>query len=222
MKKKIFKSLATGLGVITPLVFASLATAAPISGQGLPTDNINLAGGTVIDFEIGDYNAPSLTLSGVTFTGDANIIVAGDYAGSYNTRGMYHITNFGNYPQLFQFDFAAPVDAFGFLWGAADANWTLSAFNGSTLLESFTVSPTQSSNAGDYFGIAYSGITHAILTCDTSSGFYPDYVFIDNFTFAGDGDDNGGGTEVPEPATMLLFGTGLAGLASRRLRKNKA
>ena len=31
----------------------------------------------------------------------------------------------------------------------------------------------------------------------------------------------GGGNEIPEPATMLLFGTGLAGLVGSRLRRNK-
>ena len=33
--------------------------------------------------------------------------------------------------------------------------------------------------------------------------------------------NNGGTAPVPEPATMLLFGTGLLGLAGLRLRKKK-
>lgn len=210
--KKIYQlGFTIGLGAIVSLLFSSLAAATPILGQGLPTDDSNLVGGTVIDFEsTGPVNVPSLSISGVTFTGNANIEVDSDYAGSYNTRGEFHITNHGNDPVQFRFDFDAPVDAFAFLWGAADTNWTLSAYSGSTLLETLIVAPTHASNAGDYFGIANSGITFATL--NISSGF--DYVFIDNFTFQDS-------ASVPEPATMLLFGTGLAGFAGLRMKKKK-
>lgn len=200
--------LAFALGLALAL---GQAAATPITGQGNPTDHAALAGGTVIDFEsTGVFNGPSLTLSGVTFTGDTNIEVDSDFSYGYNNRGLYHLTNHGSGPDSFRFDFAAPVDAFGFLWGAADIEWTLSAFNGATLLETLVLNPTRSSNFGDYFGIAASGITHATLTSQSS-----DYVFIDNFTLSA-GIPR---AAVPEPGSIALVALGLVGLGLATRRK---
>ncbi len=154
-----------------------------------------LSSGTVIDFEaVGVVNAPSLTVSDVTFSADANIVVDSAFAGLYNMRGRYNIN--GNQSSSFLFEFATPVSAFGFLWGASNVDWELTAFNGNTFLDSFTISPTTDSNNEDYFGIMNnSGITQATLT--SSGGVH---VFIDNFTVS----------PVPEPSTITLFGLGLA------------
>lgn len=211
--KKTYKIILSAAALVVG--FAGISTAALINGQGMPTDDSNLSGGTVIDFEsTGTVNVPSLSLSGVTFTANSDIEVDSDFAGSYNTRGRFHITTHSDYdPYSYRFDFDTSVSAFGFLWGAADYNWTLTAYSGSTMLESYQIAPTRSSNAGDYYGIANSlGMTHATLALDSAR----DYIFIDNFTY------KAGGDPIPEPATLLLFGTGVTGLLiGGRLRRNR-
>jgi len=178
------------------------ANAASISGLGDPINNSALMGGTVIDFDAGPTgNFSNITLSGVTFTGvDAPLTIGSDFIRNYNTRGINSAYNDFDYiPSAFRFDFATPVNAFGFNWGASDYSWLLSAFNSQgNLLETFSMPVLQFRNAGEYYGIAASGVAFATLVTQSD-----DYVFIDNFTYAGQQ------TAVPEPSNVL--GLGLLG-----------
>ncbi len=91
-------------------------------------------------------------------------------------------------------------------------------FNG-TLLGSFTadhgyISPGPKYISFDITGLLVDGANHIMFTGNgANSG---DYV-------VGQVDMNydGSSAPVPEPATMLLFGTGLVGLVGSRLRKEK-
>jgi hypothetical protein len=149
--------------------------------------------------------------------------VANDYAGQYNTRGDLHITNFGSEFQSLRLDFTGLTSAFGFLFGASDSTWTLSAYNSAnTLLDSTNIAADSASNAGDFFGLK--GLVNASYATlvQIQDGAYAgggvDYVFVDNVTFS-----SAAATAVPEPITITLFGTGLAGLGlMRRRRKAKA
>lgn len=116
-----------------------------------------------------------------------------------------------------RFDFASPVSAFAFNWGAADNYWGLDVYSsGDSLLGTYSVPPTVASNAGEYFGFAASGISYAILT-DLKDIFSYDYVFIDNFTYA-----TSRINDVPEPATLLLLGSGMLGFGLfRRMRGSR-
>ncbi len=201
------------------LAAAAGANAADINSES----DVSLTGATLYDFEAGPsgtfatHSFGSLTvtaLAGVN-TPAPLFSVDGDYAGSYNTRGQLHITNHGDEFQSLRFDFGAQTSAFGFLFGASDSTWTLSAFNaGNVNVGSRSISATSSSNAGDFFGLSgLTGATYATLT-QVQDGAYNgggvDYVFVDNMRVAA----------VPEPETyaMLLAGLGVMGAVARRRR----
>jgi len=202
--------------------FGSNVYAAPLSSEADPS----LTGAALVDFEAGPSgtwvsqsfgSALKVTALNTAYAPAATFSVGGDYSGNYNTRGALHITNHGSEFQSLRFDFGGSASAFGFLFGASDSSWGLTAYNsGGTALESLTIPAVRASNAGDYFGLkGLAGASYAILT-QNQDGYYSsggvDYVFVDNFRVAA----------VPEPETyaLLLAGLGLMGSVARR-RKQK-
>lgn len=182
-----------------------------------------LAGGSVIDFgsqPVGTYN--SLAIDMVTFTADDKTFQIGNaYSGSYNTSGQY-LENTSTGFSAIIFSFSASVDAFGFNLGGSDTTWTLTAYDSSdNPLESYNIPALNSSNSGDFFGLAVNDIAYATLGQNGSLGQLSflglaglglnltDEIFIDNFSYKTQ-------SPVPEPATMLLLGSGLVGLAGFR------
>ena len=71
--------------------------------------------------------------------------------------------------------------------------------------------------AGGQFVYLNNGPNFGLLTTDPWSTFGTSYdlAFVANFSTPA-------GAEVPEPAAMLLFGTGLAGVAARMRKRRKS
>jgi hypothetical protein len=205
----------TGLAILAAvLLAASPASAATIIGFGDPLSDPALAGGTQQGFDsVADGDYASITLGDVTYIGvDAPLTIGPDFNGDFNTTGGKSLfTGFDLIPHQFRFDFAVPLDAFAFNWGASDNVFTLNAYGSADeLLATLAIPATTGSNAGDYFGLAAEGMSYAILT-DTFDIFQDgDFVFIDRFTTLESV------SVVPEPTTLLLFGSSAVALAVRR------
>lgn len=196
---------------------ANAATFAVQTTPGQVAAVTGLSGGSTVSFDdLATGQHGSISSGGVTITSSSgSLYVSSDYAGAYNTFGQ-SLTNNGYMIGDFTFDFATPVNGFGFFFGASDDPWTLRAYDSANnLLETLLISPVNGSNAGDFFGILANGVTRATLTGPGS-----DHVFLDNFTTGGAGPISA----VPEPATwaMMIAGFGLAGAAIRGRRRREA
>lgn len=211
--------LITAMIALGVLAAATPADAVLISGFGDPIADPALSGGTTIGFDTttpGAYS--SLTIGNATFVGlDAPFTIGADFNGSFNTSGGQSLFNGTDFvPAQIRVNFATPVSAFAFNWGASDNQWLLSAFDAANnLLEETLIPAVLGSNAGDFFGIAAADIAFLTLVDQKNNAVNGDFVFIDRFTF-GIADD--GPLPVSEPPTLGMFAMGLAllALASRR------
>ncbi|MDA8418421.1 MAG: PEP-CTERM sorting domain-containing protein [Desulfobacteraceae bacterium] len=136
------------------------------------------------------------------------------WGGSGSTATVALYTDGGTVPvtELFSKQFTAGTDASHDWYGASGLSWALAA---GTYWASFEV------RAGDTY---WGSLTGSALHPLGKEAYHPlnslGWVNYDNLNLAVRISGDTGNNPVPEPATMLLMGTGLAGLIGAR-RKNK-
>ncbi len=175
-----------------------------------------LTGATLIDFEsqTNQFGLTSITIGNVEFVAVENFFNINDIFGNvFNKTGRYMENTISGFSNL-TINFTNPVSAFGFNFGASDFTWSLRANLASGDVLDQTIPILLSSNAGDFFGFSAPNIVSATLSQDFPIPNLPtDYILFDNFKYV---EQAGGNGVIPEPATMLLFGGGLAGAFIRK------
>jgi len=172
------------------------------------------AGLVVIDFE--DFPTPGVV-------GDPNGLIGNYYAseGVIFTTPWYAYIEDSNYPASSgkysavgspfpaEMEFLDPVSDVGAYFNNYFAALTFSAFDSSGLLGTIGI-PTQPTPGPIFYELPFSGIERVTLSGPTDS---EKFYNMDDLTFT---------TAVPEPATLALFGIGLAGMGFARKKRKSA
>ena len=185
------------------------------AGATLITSSLDpaLAGGDVITFDgLANGIYEPLTVGGVIFggkveIGNANFSSVIDVP-PYLSNGYFNRFYTGS----LTFTFTHDITAFGFLLGASNNTWTLTAYNSNNVVLDTAILGSTGGSGKAFYGLRVDSPVIAYVTL-TDNGTNNDLIFIDDFTTASSS------APVPEPATLLLFGTGLAGLAGLRRRR---
>ena len=205
MKKKFLAGFATGLFLVG---MVGLANATLITDPTQLTDpSVDINFDTTFPASI-----PNVTITGIS----AGYINSAGYSApitypSYVSGNTYRVD-----PGTLAINFSTPVFEVGFgLWDPSFQGTGFEVFdiNGISLTGGFVQAPTglTGGSFATYLGVHETSnvISQVIITAANG-----DLVGLDNISFSS-------AAPVPEPATMLLFGTGLAGLVGTRIRRKK-
>jgi len=121
---------------------------------------------------------------------------------------------------IYTFTFTTDYTYFGLFWGSIDTYNTLSFWKDGSMVESYagSVLPVPS---GEYGNQSSDRSNLYVNFYDINSGLGFDEVQLFSSQSAFEVDNLAVGAPVPEPATMLLFGIGILGLAGVSRRKKR-
>lgn len=199
------------------LIAAVNSQAAPI----LITDSSDAA---LTDSVVIDFNDAAIsTFSSRTFdnfvtfsaSNNGSLYIENTYSGLYGASGNYLANRMT--PGPFTINFEREVSAFGFSWGAADQPWVMNLYNtNDQLLGALNINAQTNPYVGFIGGTDPSdSIAYAVI--DDLSYYNYDYFILDNFQYV----EASSSAPVPEPATLILLGSGLLGMAGFRKKNIK-